>query len=190
MTPFAIAHAMAANRFLVVEFPGEDLAFAQFTREFPGSRVELLLEPREEKGEVSYIAVFLVKGMPEAGIARLEKELKKRFNPPKTLRRDILNQTWMGRVRIQRSQLTDTSKGAQTMTEFRNRYGILWFHIEDGVLHMRTRIADPEEAERLARQVREHLEGHGLEAQVEVQEVATQDFSVWRDIIELSLGLS
>lgn len=179
-----------ANPFLVVEFPGEDLVFSQFTADYPGSRVELLLEPVEEKAGTSYICVFLVKGMPDAGVDRLEKALKKRFAAPKTLRRDVLNQTWMGRVRIPRAKLAGASKGAETMTEFRNRYGILWFHIEQGVLHMRARVADPEEAERLALQIREHLESVGVEAQVALQEVATQDFSVWRDIIELSLGLA
>ncbi|MCA1819926.1 MAG: hypothetical protein ABR562_00710 [Thermoplasmatota archaeon] len=179
-----------ANPFLVVEFPGEDLVFSEYTRKHPGSRVELLLEPVEEKGGVSYICVFLAKGLPDAAVARLEKDLKRRFAAPKTLRRDVLNQTWMGRIRIPRAKLKSASKGAQTMTEFRNRYGILWFHIEDGVLHMRARVADPDEAERLARQVRETMQSQGLDAQVEVQEVASQDFGVWRDIIELSLGLA
>jgi len=179
-----------SNPFLVVEFPGEDLVFAQVTRDHPSCRVELLLEPVEEKGSMNYSCVFLVKGLHEAGVDRLEKELKKRFATPKTLRRDVILQTWMGRVRIPRSKLKGASKGAHTMSEFGHKYGILWFHIEDGVVHMRTRVTDREEAERLARQVREHMQAAGVEAQVELQEVATQDFSVWRDIVELSLGLS
>jgi hypothetical protein len=176
------------SRFLLMEFDGGDLIFARATRQFDGATVDLLSEPQEDADGLLYSAVFLVRGLPESAMERVERDLTKRYEKPKTLRRDVIQSTWMGRIRMRASAMT--AGGAKVYESLHRHWGLPWIHIEGGQVMVRARVVDAGAADSLARRVGEAMAAVGVASQVEVQEVVPKDFGVWKELVEASLGLS
>lgn len=171
-----------------MEFDGGPLAFAQMTREHPGSTVDLISEPMEIDGKPGYLGVFLVRGVGDTGMKRIEKELTRRYEAPRTLRRDHIQRQWLARIHMKAEAMKGPA--AEAFLSISQHWGVPWVRYEDGILMVRARVNDPGEAEHVARELRERMANGGVEAQVEIQEVAPRDFGVWRELVDASLGLT
>lgn len=180
----------AGHRFVIAEVPADDLPLASFTLRNPGATIDLISEPVvEEGGERLHPSVVLVKGAPPAATALLVKQLAKVYDHVEAIERDDLRGTWLGRMRIRESAYAH-NKGAAILTSFQHRYRAPWTHLEDGILYIRARVVDEAHADLLADQMRRFLAQAGVEAQVEVRDVAARDYGVWEDLVQRAIGLS
>src|SRR5688572_25263074 len=92
--------------FLLVEFDGRGLTFADFTREHPGVTVDMLSEPVvEEGGERWHPSLVLVKGASAQDLDGLLARVGKVYEPPETLQRDSRTRTWVGRLSLRESAM-------------------------------------------------------------------------------------
>lgn len=172
---------------LVVEYSGEDVDFPPFTRAHPGSTVDLLVEPGPAEGsERSMLA--LLRGAPWQATDAFLKQLARSRGPVETLRRQPKSSLWFGRVRFKPSQLSAPS--AKALVAVSDLIGPPWVHVEHGVVHLRSRLKDPAQAEEVLRLVQDSLRAAGVDAQVAVQEVSPKDHSVWESVVQHGIGLN
>lgn len=180
---------MGGSRFLVVEFPGDGLTLAKWTRENPGATVDLISEPVRAKGpEREHPTVFLVKGAPRAALVQLMERLDRLYGPIETLRLEAARGQWLGRMAVRESALA--SQGIAAVLQFQHRFGAPWTHVDDGIVYLRARIPDGEDADRLVHQLRGYLAKSKVDAQVGAQEAGLHDYGVWDDLVQASIGLA
>jgi len=183
------SQGMTNAPFLVVEFPAAGAAMLDFTRRNEGVTIDIISEPVVDTGKDRiHPSTVLVKGVDEARLKELVGDLERAYGPPRTLRRDLMQGTWLGRVMIKESGIRD--RGAIALLQFQHQYGVPWTHCEGGVLHMRARVSDLDGGLRLAQRVRGYLHASGVEAQVDIQELDAGDHSVWGDLVQHSIGLA
>lgn len=179
-----------SHLFVVAEYPQADTPLGAATARFPGSTVDVLAQPVVEVGgERLHPSVVLIKGLPAAELTTLLARLAKVYDSLETVERDDLRQVWLGRMRLRESVYT-RNPGAAVITKFQHRYGAPWCHAENGMMYVRAKVNDPDHAELLADQMRRYFEMGGVEAQVDVQEVAPKDYGVWEDLVQRAIGLS
>jgi hypothetical protein len=175
--------------FLVAEFSGDGLTLAGYTKENPGTRIDCILEPVVRDGEdLIHPTMFHVRGAPPGGPRILQERIEKVYGPVATLKRDDRLGTWIGRVRIRESAMTNPA--VKALTQFQHRFGVPWTHIEAGVIYMRARVEDPQAADRLVQQVRGFMAQARIDADVAVQEIGAHDFSVWEELVQASVGMA
>jgi hypothetical protein len=184
-----MARTGTGSLFLVVEFDGAGLPFAEFTRDNPGTAVDMLSEPAVKEGrERWHPSLVMVRGAGREALERLLTRVRQAYEEPETLRKETRTGTWVGRLRLRESSMH--SAAAKALLQFQHRYGVAWTHLESGVLHMRARVNDQAEGDRLAAQVQGFLAESRVEAQVDIVEVSPHDYSVWEELVQFSLGMS
>ena len=175
---------------MVAEYPQGDTPLAGATARFPGCTVDLISQPLvEEGGERLHPSVVLIKGMPPQDLSALVARLAKVYDHVETVERDDLRQSWLGRMRLRESVYL-RNPGAAVITQFQHRFGAPWCHIESGVMYVRAKVNDPAHGDLLADQMRRFFGKAGVDAQVEIQEIAPKDYGVWEDLVQRSIGLS
>lgn len=180
---------MSGNRFLIVEFSGEGLTLAEWTRDHPGTTVDLISEPVQRQGNDNlHPSLFLVKGADRAALVQLMERLDRVHGPVETLRMDALRGQWLGRMTVKESQLKSTTVAA--IAQFQHRFGAPWTHLESGIVYMRARLPDKEDAPRLLKQLEGYLAHNQVEAQATVEELASHDYGVWDDLVQASIGMA
>jgi hypothetical protein len=178
------------HQFVVAEYPQGDTPLAGATARFPGCTVDLLSQPFvEERGERLHPSVVLVKGLPAPDLSALLARLAKVYDSLETVERDDVRQVWLGRMRLKESVYM-RNPGAAVITQFQHRFGAPWCHIENGVMYVRARVNDPAHGDLLADQMRRFFAKAGVDAQVEVREIAPKDYGVWDDLVQRAIGLS
>jgi hypothetical protein len=179
---------MAGSRFLVVEFFAPNLPLTGFTARYPGATIDMMSEVvAEHDGRRWHPSVVLVKGASPMAVRELAATVKEIYGPVRTLEEDPFKGLWLFRTEIPEDKLTG---GAHILTDFQHRYGVPWTHMDEGILHMRAKINEPADGDVLADQTRRFLAQAGVEAQVEVQEMSTRDYGVWRDLIQHTIGMA
>lgn len=177
------------TRFLVLEFGGEGLTLAEWTRDYPGATVDLISEPvRSKETDPIHPTLFLVKGAPRAALVQLMDRMDRLYGPLETLRMDAARGQWLARMQVKESAMHSSSAAA--ILQFQHRFGAPWTHMDDGVVYMRARLASDEDGDRLMQQLRGYLADKKIEAQVTVEEFASHDYGVWDDLVQASIGLA
>ena len=180
---------MGGQPFLVVEYPQEDTPLASFTANVPGTSVDLISEPPVEQGdELVHPSVVLIRGAPKAQLDALLQRLAG-FYSIQTIERNDQASAWTGRMRIKESMFAH-NRGAQVIVQFQHRFGAPWTHIEQGMVHLRARVADTAQADVLADQMRRYFAKAGVDAQVELREISAKDYGVWDELVQRAIGLS
>jgi hypothetical protein len=175
--------------FLVVEFTGEGIAFAEFTRSHPGCTVDVISEPVVHEGaQRVHPSLFLVRRAPPGTLNGLDAQLTRLHGSVETVRRNDLIGMWLGRTRIREAGLRSATTAV--LSAFQHKFGVPWTHVEGGVLYMRARVQDPAEAEVLLGQIKAYLRAAGADADVTLQEIGAQDYSVWDELVQASVGLA
>lgn len=181
---------MAAPAFVIAEFPLRDTPLSGFTASHPGCTIDLISEPVVEGGaERFHPSIVLVKGAAPPELADLLSRLAQVYDHVETIERDDLARTWLGRMRLRESAYVH-NPGAAVVTRFQHRFGAPWTHLENGIMHLRARVADPARGELLADQMRRYFDKAGVEAQVEVRDISAKDYGVWEDLVQRSIGLA
>lgn len=176
-------------RFLVVEYDGRGLPFVDWAHARPGVAFDMIIEPQQGTGEDRTMpALALVRGLQARHFGELDVLLDAMYSPRTTMRREPRTGEWLGRITIHLRNMA--SPQARAVARHGHRFGAPWSHVDDGVVYMRMRIADGEEAEALAADVRRDLAATGAEAQVMVESYSTRDYSVWDRLVQASLGLA
>jgi hypothetical protein len=169
-------------KFLIVEFPSESFVMTRFTRAHPLCTVDLISEPARREGrEHLYPVFFLAKGVGWREFRALLDEMGRVHKPPVVLRRDSAGLAWLCQATIHESHL---GPEGHALAQFQDRFGPPWLHVEQGVLHLRARLAETLDAESLVRQLTGFLEATGVQAQVEVRELGPRDYGVWESLLE------
>lgn len=175
--------------FLVVEFSGEGLTLAEWTRDNPGTSVDLISEPvRAEGNEHLHPSLILVKGAGRAALVQLMDKLDRLYGPVNTLRLEAVRAQWLARIQVRESQMHSTTAAA--IAQFQDRFGAPWTHMDDGVVYMRARLNAGVDGPRLLHQMEGYLAQHEVEAQVTLQEFGSHDYGVWDELIQASIGLA
>jgi hypothetical protein len=175
--------------FLVVEIPGTGLPGTEFTARHPGVTIDTISgRTRSEKGEIDVDVVMMVRGAEPADLDALVGRLTALLGHVTTLRRDAWARLWIGRGTVRESSLK--SAAMQAILRFQERFGPPWLHSEDGIVHLRALVSDPQDARSLAHDVQRELDTIKVDAQVAVQEISPHDFSVWEDLVQYNLGLA
>lgn len=172
---------------LVIEYPAADGEFPPFTRQHPGSSVDFMAEPGAP-GSPTRTGLILIRGAPWQAIDAFVADLSRRRAPVATLRREPANGLWFGRATFEVASMS--APGTKVITSLFGMIGPPWAHVEHGVVHLRARLKDPEQADEVLRQAEEGLRAAGLESQVVIQEVAPKDHSVWESLIQHGIGMS
>ena len=177
------------STWLVVELQQAALPLTRFTAEHDGCTIDLITEPPQDvDGQRVHPAIFMVKCAPATAVERLLTRLDSIYGPVRVLRREPGAEAWAGRLQIPEAAMDDPS--LQALAKLRERLGVGWVHLEEGVLHVRARVKEGSDPARLAREIQGYLDARGIEAQVTVQEMPEHDFGVWRDLVEYSVGLA
>ncbi|MEK6976713.1 MAG: hypothetical protein AABY18_10290 [Candidatus Thermoplasmatota archaeon] len=177
------------SRFLVIEFSGNGLTLGEWTRDHPGTTIDLISEPVRAVGpDRVHPSLFLVKGANRAALVQLMDRLDRLYGPLDTLRMEPTRGQWMGRMHVKESAMNSAATAA--VLQFQHRLGAPWTHIDDGVVYLRARLPAGEDGERLLHQVRGYLAKSGADAQVSLQEFSTHDYGVWDDLVQASIGLA
>ena len=180
---------MGGQPFLIVEYPQQDTPLAAFTLHVPGATVDLISEPPVLQGDdLVHPSVVLIRGAPAADVNALLKRLAILWDI-ETIERDDSARSWMGRMRIKDSMLVH-NPGAQVVVQFQHRFGAQWTHIEQGLLHLRTRVVDASQAGLLADQMKRYFAKAGVDAQIELREISAKDYGVWDELVQRAIGLS
>lgn len=180
---------VAGTRFLVVEFTGEGLLLAEWTRDHPGTTIDLISEPvHEEGGEAVHPSLMLVRGVNRAALVQLMDRVDRLYGPINTLSMEAGRGRWLARIQVRESQLH--SAAALTVTAFQHRLGIPWTHLDDGVVYLRAQLPPQEDAELLVQDLEERFRQAHIEAQIGIQEFGAHDYSVWDELVQASIGLS
>lgn len=184
-----MAAARDGGRFLVVEFSGEGLMLAEWTRDHPGTSVDLISEAvRVKDGERLHPSLVLVRGAHRAALVQLLDRLDRLYGPLQTLRLDAMRGEWLGRMAVRESSMHSTAAAA--ILQFQHRYGPPWTHMDDGVVYMRARLPAGDDGDRLLHQVRGYLAKNEVDAHVALQELGAHDYGVWDDLVQASIGLA
>lgn len=173
---------------LVIEASAAGGELPDFTRQNPGSTIDLMAEPAAQGNDDDLSALVLVRGAPWQDIDGFVAELGRKQGPVTTLRRTPVESLWFGRATFHPS--TFRTQGAKALQSLMGMMGPPWVHIEHGVVHIRARIKDPAKAEDLLQRAVESLRAAGQDPQVVVQEVAPKDHSVWEGLVQRGIGLS
>jgi hypothetical protein len=172
--------------FLIVEFPSQDFVMTRFTRAHTLCAIDLVSQrPVVRGGGRAYPTVFQAKGVAWREFQGLLEELSRVHGPPEVLRRDLAGLAWLCRVDMHTTHL---GGDAQALAQFEDRFGPPWLHVEQGVLHLRARLAEGIQPERLIDQLRGFLAATGAQAQVEVRDLAPHDYGVWEELLQASAG--
>lgn len=175
-------------RFLVVEFDGQGLPFADWTHARPGVSFDMILEPiRERDGDLQIPGIALVRGLDPTTSQHLGWLLDRYYAPWSTIRKDLARGVWLVRVTIHVVNMV--SPAARAVAWFAPKLGAPWSHVDDGVVYMRMRVPDGADADELARQVREACVQANADAQVAVESYSAHDYSVWDQLVQASIGL-
>ena len=189
MAPRAWGAAVSESRFLVVEFPGDGLTLADWTRDHAGATVDLISEPVRSRGaDRVHPSVVLVKGAGRAALVQLMDRLDRLYGPVETLRLEPARGQWLARLSVRESAMH--SAAAAAVLQFQHRYGAPWTHIDDGIVYMRALLPPREDGDRLAQQMRGYLAQNKVDAQVSVQEFSAHDYGVWDDLVQHAIGLA
>jgi hypothetical protein len=177
-----------ALRFLVMEFPSRQFVFTRFTAEHAIATIDVILEPGDERPEGRvHPAVFLVKGSAWREVRALFDELAATHGPPQVLRRDASGLLWLCRVDFREERLgTD----AAALRRLQDHFGPPWLHHEQGVCHLRASLPEGTDSEHFVAELAGMLRATHVEAQVDVVELAPQDYGVWQDLLQASAGLA
>jgi hypothetical protein len=177
------------SRFLVLEFSGDGLTLAEWTRDHAGTTVDLISEPvRSEGAERVHPSLFLVKGANRAALVQLMDRLDRLFGPIQTLSMEAARGQWLGRMTVRESSMH--SAAAAAVLQFQHRFGAPWTHMDDGVVYMRARLPPKEDGERLVKQLKGYLKDQKVDAHVSLQELSAHDYGVWDDLVQSSIGLA
>lgn len=180
---------MPNNRFLIVEFSGEGITLAEWTRDHPGTTVDVISEPVRREGKDNlHPSLFMVKGADRASLVQVMERLDRVHGPIQSLRVDPVRGQWLGRMTIKESQLKSTTAAA--IAQFQHRFGAPWTHLENGVVYMRARLPEKEDSDRLLKQLQGYMAHHQVEAQATVEELSTHDYGVWDDLVQASIGMA
>jgi hypothetical protein len=180
---------MGGLPFLIVEYPQQDTPLASFTANVPGSSVDLISEPPVLEGDdLVHPSVVLIRGAPKPDLEALLKRLANHY-AIEPIERDERAGSWTGRMRIKESMFVHNT-GAQVIVQFQHRFGAPWTHIEQGMVHLRARVADTDQADVLADQMRRYFAKAGVDAQVELREISAKDYGVWDELVQRAIGLS
>jgi hypothetical protein len=172
---------------LVIEYPGQadDHDFPGFTRQHPGSSVDILVEPGA--GDARQ-ALVLLRGAPWTALQGLVDELKRTRAPVQTLRAEPDEQMWFGRITYQAKTLDQPI--AKAFAGLQAMHGPPWVHVEAGVVHLRAVLRDASHAEDVLQLAQEGLRAAGADVQAVVQEVSPKDHSVWESLVRHGIGMS
>jgi hypothetical protein len=177
------------NRFLVVEFSGEGITMAEWTRDYPGATADIISEPPKKVGKENvHPSLFLLKFGERAALVQAMERLDRVHGPIETLNLDVLRGQWLGRMTVRESQLHSTAAAA--IAQFQNHFGSPWSHLEDGIIYMRARLNDAQNGERLIKLMQGYLKEHEVDAQVSVEEISSHDYGVWDDLVQASIGMA
>lgn len=177
------------TRFVVVEFSGEGLTLAEWTRDNPGTSVDLISEPvRPEGNELLHPSLILVKGAGRAGLVQLMDKLDRLYGPVNTLRMEAIRGQWLARIQVRESQMHSTAAAA--VAQFQDRFGAPWTHMDDGIVYMRARLNTGVDGDRLMHQMQGFLAQQQVDAQVSLAEFGSHDYGVWDELVQASIGLA
>lgn len=182
---------MQPARFVIAECPAGDTPLAGFTARNPGCSIDLISEPAVDepgRGRV-HPTLALVRGAEPRALDGLLARLAKVYDRIEPIERDDARRSWLGRMRLREAAYTH-DPGMRVLTAFQHRYGAPWTHLEAGVVHLRARVPDAAGADVLADQMRRYFQKEGVEAQVEVRDLAAKDYGVWEELVEHAIGLS
>ena len=177
------------SRFLVVEFSGEGLTLAEWTRDQPGATIDLISEPAQGDGDGRvHPSLLLVKGAGRAGLVQLMDRVDRLYGPLHTLKIEPARGQWLVRLNIRESAMHSAATAA--LMQFQHRFGPPWTHMDDGVVYMRARLPARGDGDRLLQQVRGYLADQKVDAHVSLQELGSHDYGVWDDLVQASIGLA
>lgn len=178
-----------SSRFLVVEFTGDGLTLAEWTRDHPGTTVDLISEPVQRQGnEAMHPSLILVKGVNRAALVQLMDRLDRLYGPVNTISMEAARGRWLARIQVRESQMH--SAAAATVTQFQHRFGAPWTHLAEGVVYVRARLPAQEDEDVLVDELERRLKAGRIDAQVSVQEVGSHDYSVWDELVQASIGMA
>lgn len=174
--------------FVIVESP--DTTFGtSFTATRPRVTFDTISEPASGPPDnLRHPALALAQGLRPEDRKILVTGLEHLYDDLHTIQDDPRRGRWLGRFTVRQRLLQGT--GIHRILGFQHRFGALWTHAESGVLHVRARVADPADGERLADDLRRALREHGTEAQVEVRELGPHDYGAWEELVQRSIGLA
>ncbi len=174
--------------FLIVEYPDKTFG-ASFTATRPGVTLDSISEPATGPPDNRrHPALCLAQGLRPEDQRILVTGLTHLYDDLETLQQDLRRGRWMGRFTVRERVLRGTA--LHTILSFQGRFGSLWTHAADGVVHLRARVADPAHGEELAQDLRVALDHAGTEAQVEVREFGPHDYGTWDQLVQASIGLA
>lgn len=179
---------VAGVLFVIVENP--DTTFGtSFTAKRPGVTLDSISDPATGPPDNRrHPALMLAQGLKPEDLRVLVTGLEHLYDDLQTVQSEPRRGRWLGRFTVRQRLLKGT--GIHRILAFQDRFGALWTHAEDGILHVRARVADPRDGERLAADIRASLQEGGIEAQVEVRELGPHDYGAWDELVQRSIGMS
>lgn len=179
----------APPRFVVVEYDGAGLPFVEWAHGRPGVTLDMILEPMRAKGDDLQIpGVALVRGVGAKGLPDLAALMADVYAPTQTLRQDARRGEWLGRITLHVGNMRQ-APAAQAVARHADRFGPPWSHVDDGIVHMRLRVPDGEDADALADLLGREMQARGAQAQVSVESYSRHDYGVWDELVQASIGL-
>lgn len=183
------APTMAVSRFVVVEYAGDGLPLSDWTKAFPGTTVDMILEPMRAQGADLHIpGTVLGRGMDAKAMAVFQQMLDGTYAPYASVRTDVRRGEWLGRITIHVEKLVK-SPAARAVALHQQHLGAPWSHVEQGIVYMRLRVPDAQDAEAIVQNLRSELVTQGAEAQVSLQVISPRDYGVWEELIQAAIGL-
>lgn len=174
--------------FVIVEYPETTFGSA-FTAKRPGVTIDSISEPAVGPPENRHHpALALARGLSAQDLRMLVTGFAHLYDDLETVSQDIRRGRWMGRFTVRHRVLQGTGIGR--ILQMQDRFGALWTHSADGIMHLRARVADAQQGEALAEDMRKALAEQGMEAQVEVRELGPHDYGTWDELVQASIGLA
>jgi hypothetical protein len=174
--------------FVIVEYPDQTFG-SSFTAKRPGVTIDSISEPAVGPPDnLRHPALALAQGLSAEDSRMLVTGLAHLYDDLETMHQDVRRGRWMGRFTVRERILRGTAMHRILM--FQGRYGTLWTHAQDGIVHCRARVAEPARAEELAEDMRKALAEDGVECQVEVRELGPHDYGTWDELVQASIGLA
>lgn len=174
--------------FLIVEYPDKTFGTA-FTAKRPGVTFDSISEPPVgPPGNRRHQALALAQGLNADDMKILVTGLAHLYDDLETVQQDLRRGRWMGRFTVRDVVLRGT--GIHVILGFQERFGALWTHAADGIVHLRARVNDPQHGEELVQDMREALRVHGMDPQIEVRELGPHDYGTWDELVQASVGLA
>lgn len=174
--------------FVIVEYP--DTTFgASFTAKRPGVSIDSISDPPQgPAGNRRYPALALAQGLSPEDLRILATGFAHLYDDLQTLQSDARLGRWMGRFTVREQVLRGTAM--HRTLSFQNRFGSLWTHASDGIVHLRARVKDNADGDVLVKDLRQALEADGVETQVELRELGPHDYGAWDELVQRSIGMS